>query len=65
MRRFYRINILPDLFGSVLLMKQWERIGSMSGAAIMRRCSCVRVTRRDGAMRHRQSRGLGPSANPD
>lgn len=28
MRRFYRIDILPDLFGSVLLMKQWGRIGS-------------------------------------
>jgi predicted DNA-binding WGR domain protein len=27
-RRFYRINILPDLFDSVLLMKQWDRIGS-------------------------------------
>ncbi len=28
MRRFYRLDVLPDLFGGVLLMKQWGRIGS-------------------------------------
>ena len=28
MRRFYRIDVQPDVFGGVLLMKQWGRIGS-------------------------------------
>jgi predicted DNA-binding WGR domain protein len=28
MRRFYRLDIQPDLFGGVLLMKQWGRIGA-------------------------------------
>jgi predicted DNA-binding WGR domain protein len=27
MRRFYRLDIEPDLFGGFLLMKQWGRIG--------------------------------------
>ncbi len=28
MRRFYRLDIEPDLFGGVLLMKAWGRIGT-------------------------------------
>jgi predicted DNA-binding WGR domain protein len=28
MRRFYRLGIDPDLFGGVLLMKEWGRIGA-------------------------------------
>jgi len=28
MRRFYRLHIEPDLFGGVLLMKEWGRIGT-------------------------------------
>jgi predicted DNA-binding WGR domain protein len=28
MRRFYRLDVQPDLFGGVLLMKQWGRIGA-------------------------------------
>jgi hypothetical protein len=28
LRRFYRLDIEPDLFGGFLLMKQWGRIGS-------------------------------------
>ena len=28
MRRFYRLDIQPDLFGGVLLVKQWGRIGT-------------------------------------
>jgi predicted DNA-binding WGR domain protein len=27
MRRFYRLDMQPDLFGGVFLMKQWGRIG--------------------------------------
>lgn len=27
MRRFYRLDVQPDLFGGVLLMKEWGRIG--------------------------------------
>jgi predicted DNA-binding WGR domain protein len=28
MRRFYRLDIEPDLFGGFLLLKQWGRIGA-------------------------------------
>jgi hypothetical protein len=28
MSRFYRLDIQPDLFGGVLLVKQWGRIGA-------------------------------------
>jgi predicted DNA-binding WGR domain protein len=28
MHRFYRLDIQPDLFGRMLLMKQWGRIGA-------------------------------------
>ena len=28
MRRFYRLDIAPDLFGGFLLLKQWGRIGA-------------------------------------
>jgi predicted DNA-binding WGR domain protein len=28
MRRFYRLDVQPDLFGGVSLMKQWGRIGT-------------------------------------
>jgi predicted DNA-binding WGR domain protein len=30
MRRFYRLGIEPDLFGGVLFMKEWGRIGAAS-----------------------------------
>ena len=28
MRRFYQLDMQPDLFGGVLLVKQWGRIGT-------------------------------------
>jgi predicted DNA-binding WGR domain protein len=28
MRRFYRLDVQPDLFGGVFLMKEWGRIGA-------------------------------------
>jgi predicted DNA-binding WGR domain protein len=28
MRRFYLLDLQPDLFGGVLLVKQWGRIGT-------------------------------------
>jgi predicted DNA-binding WGR domain protein len=28
MRRFYRLDMQPDLFGGVLLVKEWGRIGA-------------------------------------
>jgi predicted DNA-binding WGR domain protein len=28
MSRFYRLDVQPDLFGSVLLVKEWGRIGA-------------------------------------
>jgi predicted DNA-binding WGR domain protein len=27
MRRFYRMEVLPDLFGGVCLLREWGRIG--------------------------------------
>jgi predicted DNA-binding WGR domain protein len=35
MRRFYQIDIQPELFGGFLLLKQWGRIGA-SGRVIAR-----------------------------
>ena len=34
MRRFYRLDLQPDLFGRVLLMKQWGRVG-IGGRMVM------------------------------
>lgn len=28
MRRFHRLDVQPDLFGGVLLVKEWGRIGA-------------------------------------
>jgi len=28
MHRFYRLDVQPDLFGGVLLVKEWARIGA-------------------------------------
>jgi predicted DNA-binding WGR domain protein len=28
MRRFYRLDVQPDLFGGALLVKQWGRVGT-------------------------------------
>jgi predicted DNA-binding WGR domain protein len=28
MHRFYRLDVQPDLFGGVLLVKEWGRIGA-------------------------------------
>lgn len=28
MRRFYRLDVQPDLFGGFLLVRQWGRIGA-------------------------------------
>jgi predicted DNA-binding WGR domain protein len=29
MRRFYLLDMQPDLFGGVLLVKEWERVGAL------------------------------------
>ena len=55
MRRFYRLDVQPDLFGGVLLMKQWGRIGArgqikaerydtaaLAAAAVWRQAECKR-----------------------
>lgn len=36
MRRFYRLDIEPDLFGGVLLVKEWGRIGARGRVAAER-----------------------------
>ncbi len=56
--RFYRIEIWPDLFGRVLLMRQWGRIGTEgrrrldhypdTGAALNALATITRAKRRRG-----------------
>ena len=29
MRRFSRLEVQPDIFGGVLLVKEWERVGAL------------------------------------
>lgn len=41
MRRFYRFDVQPDLFGGVLLVKEWGRIGAR-GRRVAERKSPVR-----------------------
>ena len=40
MSRFYRLDVQPDLFGGVLLMKEWGRIGARG--RIMPVANCAR-----------------------
>ena len=53
MRRFYRLDMQPDLFGGVLLVRQWGRIGAegrsvvehfddatLAAAALARHAAC-------------------------
>jgi predicted DNA-binding WGR domain protein len=37
MRRFYRLDIEADLFGGVLLVRQWGRIGARGGRSAAER----------------------------
>ncbi len=56
--RFYRLEIWPDLFGRVLLVRQWGRIGTAGhrrfdpypdcGAAINALAALLRAKRRRG-----------------
>jgi predicted DNA-binding WGR domain protein len=41
MRRFYRLDMQPDLFDGVLLMKEWGRIGTR--ARIMAEVTTARL----------------------
>ena len=36
--RYYRLEIWPDLFGRVLLVCHWSRIGRSASIAARRRC---------------------------
>ena len=45
MRRFYRLDVQPDLFGGFLLLKQWGRIGAggrIKGRTVRGRSPCPR-----------------------
>jgi predicted DNA-binding WGR domain protein len=43
MRRFYRLDMQPDLFGGVLLVKEWGRIGARAhGCRVVRHGSPCR-----------------------
>jgi predicted DNA-binding WGR domain protein len=34
MRRFYRLDVQPDLFGGFAVVKEWGRIGARSGRLV-------------------------------
>jgi predicted DNA-binding WGR domain protein len=57
MRRFYRLDVQPDLFGAVLLMKEWKRIGAL-GRVVAKRydteaLAAVAMQRQDERKRQR------------
>jgi hypothetical protein len=41
MHRFYRLDVQPDLFGGVLLMKEWGRIGAHGRMVASRTPPCA------------------------
>lgn len=64
-RRFYRLDITPDLFGGFLLIRQWGRIGA-SGRVVTERfddeADAVAVMAQHS--RRKQRRGYLPVAAP-
>ena len=56
MRRFYRLDIEPDLFGGFLLLKQWGRIGT-DGCKIAHRYNTEALAICDGRLRLRPGAG--------
>jgi predicted DNA-binding WGR domain protein len=60
MRRFYRLDIQPDLFGGVVLMKQWGRVGT--GGRMMMESFGSKERAADALQRHadrKRRRGYG------
>jgi predicted DNA-binding WGR domain protein len=53
MSRFYRLDVQPDLFGGILLMKEWGRIGAR-GRMVAERCDNEALRRRLAATRRTQ-----------
>jgi predicted DNA-binding WGR domain protein len=53
MQRFYRLDVRPDLFGGILLMKEWGRIGAR-GRMVAERCDNEALRRRLAATRRTQ-----------
>lgn len=50
MRRFYRLDVQPDLFGGILPMKEWGRLGA-TGCKIAERYDAEALA---SAASHRQ-----------
>jgi predicted DNA-binding WGR domain protein len=68
MRRFYRLDIQPDLFGRILLMKQWGRVGTqghmMAESYESEDLAIVALQRQAESKRRRGYAGAGDCANP-
>jgi len=56
MRRFYRLDVKPDLFGGFLLMKQWGRIGVRGRVVAERHHSAALATRALNELAQRKKR---------
>lgn len=54
MYRFYRLRLMPDLFGGVSLLREWGRIGTQGGIG----SSCSKM---QAARPMRWSRSIAPS----
>ena len=57
MRRFYRLDVQPDLFGGVILVKQWGRIGAhgrMVGEWHMTEAEAVAALQRQAERKRRR-----------
>ena len=64
MARFYRVEVLPDLFGAVIVERRWGRIGcnGQSRAASYPSITMAEVAAR-GLVRAKERRGYRRSKN--
>jgi predicted DNA-binding WGR domain protein len=64
MRRFYRLDVQPDLFGGVLLVKEWGRIGAR-GRTVAERYDSEALCRRRLAARRVKVLADGTASQAD
>lgn len=60
MRRFYRLDVTPDLFGGFLLLREWGRIGARGRVVAERHDSASRAAEAFSRhVRRKTRRGYG------
>lgn len=65
MYRFYRLRLLPDLFGGISLLREWGRIGTQGRYRIELFADAGQAADAMLAVyRSKQKRGYQPSARP-